>query len=203
MKPFIVRIIEKDNIIDWKLGKGAVELMHCRFFTLPHDGESFPTLIKAYVEKHGVRIITSVDDREVYPYYFLQESPKGASYLLLQAKEWLDKWKKEADASLEKTTEVPRLPAHQKYYGYTGPLWQDKPVWARRMELLRAECNESCEPFNQRIEVMHQMCIDLAIQAEIDFDAQATGCTLEQLIEHYGHAAGVAIHSMIYTPEED
>lgn len=93
--------------------------------------------------------------------------------------------------------------AHYKFWAVVDNEFPKLSVWSKRFEMLRAGCNESVEPFNQRIEVVRQMCIDLALQAEIDFDAKTTGCTLQQLVEHYGKAAGVAIHSMIYTPVED
>lgn len=68
-------------------------------------------------------------------------------------------------------------------------------LWGKRIALLKAECNACCEPFNQRIAVVEELCKDLYDQAKLDFDTEEP--SLEQLVEHYGTCAGKAVYAMM------
>lgn len=68
-------------------------------------------------------------------------------------------------------------------------------LWQRRIDLLRAECDHSIEPFNVRIQVIEELSGDLYKQAQLDYETEAP--SLEQLIELYGSCAGTAVHAMM------
>lgn len=62
--------------------------------------------------------------------------------------------------------------------------------WQQIIEDLRQKCNQSNEPFNQRIYVMQKLAEDLIEQCKLDLDSAG----LDKLVEHYGEDAGLAIH---------